>query len=51
MSTIICLSRKLESVVPKTFVNAGAEETYHPLGEWTVTIFYVSRKKCLLIIK
>jgi hypothetical protein len=49
MSTKIYLSRKLESVVSKSLVNTRDEETDHPLGKWTATLFYVSHKKCLLI--
>jgi len=45
MSTKIYLSRKLESVVPKSLMNTGNEETDHPLGKWTATLFYVSHKK------
>lgn len=49
MSTKIYLSRKLESVVSKSLVNTGEEESDNPLGKWTATLFYVSHKKCLLI--
>lgn len=49
MSTKIYISRKLESVVNKSFINIGELEIDNPLGKWTATIFYVSHKKCLLI--
>lgn len=49
MKTKINISRKLESIVPKSLVNKKYLGLANPLGKWTATVFYVSRKKCLMI--
>jgi len=49
MNTKIYISRKLESIVNKSFINTEDVITENPLWKWTATLFYVSHKKCLLI--
>lgn len=49
MSTRINISRKLESVIPKSLIKKEYIGLTNPLGKWTASLFYVSRKKCLLI--
>ena len=49
MTTRINISRKLESVVPKPLIKKEYIGLTNPLGKWTATLFYISRKKCLLI--
>lgn len=50
MITKINLSQKLEKSVPKEYFICNETEIINPLEKWNATIFYVSRKKCLLII-
>lgn len=49
MITKIHISRKLESVVPKSLITTEDIAMINPLGKWTSTIFYISHKKCLMI--
>lgn len=48
MSTKINISRKLESVVPKSVIKKEHLDLLNPFGKWTATLFYVSHKKCIL---
>ena len=47
--TSIYTTRKLEKTV-KEFISENEQNTNEYLGEWTATLFYVSHKKCWLII-
>jgi len=47
--TRIHTTRKLEKTI-KEFITRNEQSESEYLGEWTATIFYVSRKKCWLII-
>ena len=47
--TEIYTSRKLESSVPKELIQNESFGKLSPLGKWSATVFFVSRKKCLLI--
>lgn len=48
-TTEIYTSRKLESNVSKELIQKESIGKYNPLGKWNATIFFVSRRKCLLI--
>lgn len=47
--TEIYTSRKLESNVPEELIQRESSGKHNSLGKWNATIFFVSRKKCLLI--
>lgn len=47
--TEIYTSRKLESIVPAALIRDKSLGKYNALGKWNATVFFVSRKKCLLI--
>ena len=47
--TEIYTSRKLESIIPEALIQKEFFGECNPLGKWSATVFYVSRKKCLLI--
>ena len=47
--TEIYTSRKLESIVPEALIQNESFGKYNPLGKWNATVFFVSRKKCLLL--
>lgn len=48
-TTSIYTTRKLEKTV-KELISVNEQKTNNYLGDWTSTIFYVSHKKCWLII-
>lgn len=48
-TTNIYVSRKLETVVPPTLLQSNDVLTENPIGKWTATLFYISKKKCILI--
>ena len=47
--TEIYTSRKLESNVPRELIQKESSGKLNSLGKWNATVFFVSRKKCLLI--
>lgn len=47
--TEISTSRKLEYFVPEALIQDEYSGKFNPLGKWNATLFFVSRKKCLLI--
>ena len=47
--TQIYTTRKLEKTI-KEFISENEQYNNEYLGEWTATIFYISHKKCWLII-
>lgn len=47
--TKIYTSRKLQSFVPEALIQNESPAKINPLGKWNATVFFVSRKKCLLI--
>lgn len=49
MKTNIYLSRKLEKLVPKEFIQLKESEVENLLGTWSANVFYVDRKKCWII--
>jgi len=49
MNTGIYISRKLEKLVPKKFIQESVNATGNLLGTWSANVFYVSHKKCWII--
>lgn len=47
--TEIYTSKKLESIVPEALIHDEPFGKFNPLGKWNATVFFVSRKKCLLL--
>ncbi len=47
--TEVYTSRKLELLVPEELIQSESSGKLNPLGKWNATVFFVSRKKCLLI--
>ena len=47
--TEIYTSKKLESIVPEALIHDEPFRKFNPLGKWNATVFFVSRKKCLLL--
>ena len=45
----IFVSKKLETVVPSTLIQLKSDLIDNYIGKWNATIFYVSRKKCILL--
>lgn len=49
MITSIYLSRKLEKLVHKEFIQQKESEVENSMGTWSANVFYVDRKKCWII--
>lgn len=49
MITNIYLSRKLEKLVPKEFIQMSDFAEENQLGTWSANVFYVDRKKCWIM--
>lgn len=49
ITTDIYTSKKLESVIPVSLIENESFNLINPFGKWNATVFFVSRKKCLLI--
>lgn len=47
--TEIYTSRKLESLIPSNLLLSESQGEQNPFGKWNATVFFVSRKKCLLM--
>lgn len=47
--TEIYTSRKLESIIPELLIQNESFGKENPFGKWNATVFFVSRKKCLLV--
>jgi hypothetical protein len=47
--TDIYTSKKLESIIPESLIENESFNLFNPFGKWNATVFFVSRKKCLLI--
>ena len=47
--TEIYISKKLETMVPEDLMQNKSLGKYNPLGKWNATVFFVSRKKCILL--
>ncbi|MBK8807842.1 MAG: hypothetical protein IPO21_14810 [Bacteroidales bacterium] len=47
--SIIFVSKKLESVVPSTLIQLESDLNDNYFGKWNATMFYVSKKKCVLL--
>ncbi|HOG19650.1 MAG TPA: hypothetical protein PKW37_04335 [Salinivirgaceae bacterium] len=47
--TDIYTSKKLESLIPESLIVNESSDLFNPLGKWYATVFFISRKKCLLI--
>lgn len=45
----IFVSKKLETIVPAALIQFESDLNDNLLGKWNATIFYVSRKKCVLL--
>ena len=45
----IFISKKLETVVPSTLIQLKSDLNNSYIGKWNATLFYVSRKKCVLL--
>ena len=45
----IFVSKKLETVVPSSLIQLESDLIDNYIGKWNATIFYVSRKKCVLL--
>ena len=45
----IFVSKKLETIVPSTLIQLKSDLIDNYIGKWNATLFYVSRKKCILL--
>ncbi len=48
-TTKIFVSKKLERILPAAFIEKDSGLGNNPLGKWNATLFYISRKKCMLL--
>lgn len=44
----IYTSKKLESIIPTSLIQNESSNTPNPFGTWNATVFFVSRKRCVL---
>ena len=49
ITTDIYTSKKLESIIPESLIENESFNLFNPLGKWNATVFFISRKKCLLL--
>jgi len=51
MSTRVHVSKKLNAIIPKELINKKPEVSeFRTLNKWNATLFYISHKKCLLLV-
>lgn len=45
----VFISKKLETIMPATLMHIESDFNDNQFGKWNATLFYVSRKKCVLM--